>query len=159
MHNQHIVTYLHTNFQQASLNSFWVISGSICFGNILTISVTIATTILMGQWKKMTCIIYTLLPIHIPTFINLACIVFQLDWNLYNLAFFPISVTIATVIFMRRWKKNNVHNLHIATCSHTKFHQAGLFSSWVIAGSRFQQTDGRRDGWTDGRTDRRRANL
>ena len=78
VHNQHIATCSHTKFHEVSSNSFRVISGSICFYIILTISVTIATTIFILRRKKMTCIISTLPPIHTPSFMKVARIVFEL---------------------------------------------------------------------------------
>ena len=47
VHNQHIATCSDTKVHQASLNSFWVILGSICFCNILTIS------IIKREWQSL----------------------------------------------------------------------------------------------------------
>ena len=45
-------------------------------------------------------------------------------------------------MFMRRQKKNDTH---IATCSHTKFHQASLNSFYLS-----RDPDGQMDGQTEG---------
>ena len=47
-------------------------------------------------------------------------------------------------------KKNDVHNQHIATYLHIKFHERSSNRFWVIAGSRFQWTNIRTDRQTDG---------
>jgi len=47
-----------------------------------------------------------------------------------------------------------MHNEHIVTYSHTKFHEHSLKSVYVITGSRFLV-----DGRTDGRTDRVRIQV
>ena len=64
-------------------------------------------------------------------------------------------------MFMRRRIENNVHNQHIVTCPHTKFHQHdqdSLNYFWVISGYIFQrtvvQTDIQTDRQTDNQTDR-----
>ena len=70
-------------FHHAGLNKFWVMLGYICFCNILNISNTIAATIFMWQWTKMTCILSTLPSVHIPSIIKLAWIVFELSQDPY----------------------------------------------------------------------------
>jgi len=45
-----------------------------------------------------------------------------------------------------------VHNVHIATYAHSKFHVPSLNSFQVMKGSRFL-ADRQTDGQTDGRTD------
>jgi len=55
-----------------------------------------------------------------------------------------------------------VHNVHIATYAHSKFHVPSLNSFQVMKGSRFladRQTDGLTDRLTDRLTDGRRVNL
>jgi len=51
-----------------------------------------------------------------------------------------------------------VHNVHIATYAHSKFHVPSLNSFQVMKGSRFL-ADRQTDGLTDRLTDGRRVNL
>ena len=83
VNNQHIATFSHTKYHQASLNSFWVMLGSICLCNILTISNTIATTMFMRQRGKN--VHYQHIATYSRTQFHQANvnIVFELSWDPY----------------------------------------------------------------------------
>ena len=94
--------------------------------------------------NKIMCIISTLRPVHIQSFIKLAYMVFELSRDPYVLQHFDYFRYHRNHIFHARAKY--LHNQHNATCSHAKFHQASLNSFCVISGSRFQQTDRQTEG-------------
>jgi len=91
----------------------------------------------------MLCILYTLLPIHIPSFMRQTLIIFKLSLD----PEFNKQLNRRTV---RERKQNAVHIVHIATYSRIKFHAHSFISFKVIQGSRFL-ADWRTDERTDGK--------
>ena len=75
----------------ASMTKFLSYLGINVFCNILTISITIATTIFMRQQKNLHNQHINLSPVHIPSFIKLASIIFESSWDPYAFAVLPYS--------------------------------------------------------------------